>query len=125
MHDAVGKLYTICLQGIIGTSAVLTQSDAILPDRPLSVRAKQRTTPTGNATRLTMESDVEGVMSKPVIGPKKAMPRGKNATDAWWYENQGSIDVYIETASEIVCCRIQKRRIKEWLTRVERDDERD
>ena len=43
--------------------------------------------------------------------PAESMSTAHDA-EAWWYENKGSIDVYIRTNGEIQSCRISKRAIK-------------
>ena len=52
--------------------------------------------------------------------PHKAKPHANttDAQDAWWYENTGSIDVYIEMNGKVLACRIDRFRIEQWLSRV-------
>jgi len=54
-------------------------------------------------------------------GAHKATATGCH--EAWWYENKGSIEIYMHDGNKhpgkIMHCRIQKAAIKRWLKRVE------
>jgi hypothetical protein len=51
------------------------------------------------------------------LTPKKAIcTKGKSA---WWYEERGSIGIYIEGFGTVLSCRIRRSALKSYLRRSE------
>ena len=55
---------------------------------------------------------------------RKARPAGRHlsggATEAWWYENAKSVDVFVRLADGGVGgCRIPRAQLADWLKRTE------
>ena len=42
-----------------------------------------------------------------------------SAEDAWWYENDHSIDVIVETEHGTYRVRIERRKLADWIARTE------
>ena len=60
-------------------------------------------------------------MSKPRIKPHTARCHDGSATEAWWYENAKSIDVYTYHPEKGgMACRIHRKAIEDWLRRTEK-----
>ena len=56
--------------------------------------------------------------------PAKLLSPIRDATEAWWYENTNSIDVFIYTpGKDAVSCRINRQQLKSWLARTEKPEE--
>lgn len=51
--------------------------------------------------------------------PHSATPMHNTCEEAWWYENKGSIQVYVHRGNKTFACRINRRVLKDWLERTE------
>lgn len=49
--------------------------------------------------------------------PHKAKPI--HCKNAWWYENEQSIDVYVERDGVTLACKIPRRYLMHWIKRTE------
>lgn len=43
------------------------------------------------------------------------------ASDAWCYENQRSLDVYITDGTKTLACRIHRAVLEDWIRRTEKE----
>jgi hypothetical protein len=59
-------------------------------------------------------------MSKLSLQPHKGKPLFR-ATEAWWYENEHSIEVYItsDDGGRIFGAKLTRRQLQDWLRRTE------
>ena len=54
-------------------------------------------------------------------GPQKAR-HDVNAKEAWFYENERTLEVYIETEEKfVVSCHLPRRAIAAWVQRTEKE----
>lgn len=72
---------------------------------------------------MATNKSTESVRSKPKLSPKpvKAIVFDKQrASEAWFYENAKSIDVYTyKVGAGSQCCRVPIAKIRDWLRRVD------
>ena len=60
-------------------------------------------------------------MSKKISSsPHKARPH--HGDEAWWYENNKSIDVYIRNGNGTLGVRIRRADLKRWLDKTEQSE---
>lgn len=52
--------------------------------------------------------------------PKKCRVMDGKTTDAWWYENMGSIEIHVEIDGSHAVLRISRSELKGWIERTEK-----
>lgn len=67
-------------------------------------------------TPRTMKLKNTAVM---VTGRKQVLDDG-NKSEAWFYENKGSVDVYVRHRGVTISCRIRRALLADWIKRTER-----